>query len=364
MRLKNLFTILIVFIITGCSSFEKNFYSSNFDAEIGVILPLSGDNQQLGERLKTIILAAKKNENKRKINFVFYDSISNDSIKNAIEDMAQRNIKIILGPIFTNTTSMVAKHAKEHGMQVFSLSNNPALAHDNVYIFGHMPGKEILRIINYFVSNDHNNFLTILPAGNKSYNSAQIINNMLKQHNLQLHSSEYYSDLDESIDKSVRNISEIVANLNEDFLNKNQPVIFVNDDPHYLAKLFDYFAKYNLFQQAKIVGSSLINIQSEIDNIRYFYTGSLNYQENNLAIFKEGYINQLDFLAYDLALILATALKDGYHPERFDNIIFNETGFVGVSGSFKFDKNVTTRNYDIIMRNNNNYQTIEYANNI
>ena len=54
----------------------------------------------------------------------------------AIRQAAEDNADIVLGPLFSNTTTAVSQEAANYGLKVLSFSNNPGVAGGNVYVLG------------------------------------------------------------------------------------------------------------------------------------------------------------------------------------------------------------------------------------
>ena len=54
----------------------------------------------------------------------------------AVRQAAEDNADIVLGPLFSNTTTAVSQEAALYGLKVLSFSNNPGVAGGNVYVLG------------------------------------------------------------------------------------------------------------------------------------------------------------------------------------------------------------------------------------
>ena len=241
------------------------------------------------------------------------------------------------------------------------MSNNPALADDKLFVFGHAPLKQLDRMINSLLDNDYKNFIALLPAGNHSHNMTKIIQSLTIQKNATLVRAEYYSDAPESIDKSVHLISDAVDNLNEMEDNIAKPVVYIADDSKSLNLLFGSINKYNLDKKAMIAGDNRIDIDYP-QSVDIVFTGSLNILNSNiLERAKELGIPHMSFMhamAYDLGRMTAEYIGDRFSQERFLGRLNSKEVFIGISGNISFTDSIAQRQYDIIKREEGVYKTL------
>ncbi|KAJ6644895.1 putative tRNA-dihydrouridine synthase [Pseudolycoriella hygida] len=242
-----------------------------------------------------------------------YDGSNEPQVRRAMEKIIERKTKIILGPLYSNLTSLIAAQAKAHNIIVITMSNNPALADTKLLVFGHAPLKQLTKIINYFADAEYKNFIALLPAGRHSHTVNQVIQNILIRKNSTLVRSEFYSPLPESIEKAIATVSASVDNLNEMEDTSTKPVIYIADDPTNVTLLFNSINKYNLDKKAVIAGDHRIDIDySEPINITF--PGSLNILNSKvIEKAKNMGINHVSFMhsmAYDLGRITARAIGD------------------------------------------------------
>ena len=112
--------------------------------KIGFLLPLTGSNADLGEENKVATEFGVANFNKRmeqigndfSLELVIKDNESNPATAlEEIRNLHEEGIDIVIGPLFSSTTSMVREFANQNEMLVLSCcSTAPALAlNDNVF---------------------------------------------------------------------------------------------------------------------------------------------------------------------------------------------------------------------------------------
>ena len=82
-------------------------------------------------------LAISDSEDGAQIDLRVYATAGNpETAVQAVRQAAEDNADIILGPLFSNTTTAVSQEAALHDLNVLSFSNNPQVAGDNVYVLG------------------------------------------------------------------------------------------------------------------------------------------------------------------------------------------------------------------------------------
>ena len=362
-----LILLVSVFLLTSCSSSRENIQVKKPDVhvDVAIMLPLSGKEGHQSMKLMKLIKQGLEDGSKVNITPITYDCTTENMTLAAIEDIAKKNIKIILGPLFSATTSLIKKKAKEHSITILTFSNNPVLADGNTYVFGHAPVKQMERLVKYHLEHGYNNYFVLLPSGSHSVNLSKIIETMVSSKDGTLVKAEFYSAYEDSMNKAIRNISDAVDILNEDVDNSKKPIIYIGDYEENLPLLFDKFYQYSLDSKAEIIGDSRINILFD-KPINLTYTGSLNIEDTDLKerfkfLVGASNLNYLEGLAYDLALITANAIGKKYNKKEFISKLDDHSGYMGVTGIVRFNKKISERKYDIIKRTGKKHKVIDFA---
>lgn len=329
--------------------------------EVAILMPMTGVNSTAGQQYNKLIKMGLADGLKIDIHVTSYDGGNEQQILAAMEKIVARRTKIILGPLYSPLVSLIADKAKRHGITIITLSNDPALADQQLFVFGHAPLKQLDRMINYLLDNNYNNFIALLPAGQHSQTVAKIIQNMVIEKNATLVRTEFYSEKPESISKAVEVVSDSVDNLNEldDILMK--PIVYLIDDNTNLRLLFDSIHKYNLDKKAVIVGDNRLDIDYP-QATEIMFTGSLNFLNSNISQkAKDLGINHLSFMhlmAYDLGRMTANYMGEEFSEQRFLARLNNPEPYIGVSGNIFFTDSIAQRQYDIIKQENGIYTTL------
>ncbi|MCC8398827.1 MAG: penicillin-binding protein activator [Rickettsia endosymbiont of Labidopullus appendiculatus] len=329
--------------------------------EVAILMPLTGENSTLGKQYNQLIKMGLEDGLKTYVHVTSYDVSNEKQVLAAMDKIIARKTKIILGPLYSNLTSLIANKAKTHNILVITMSNNPVLADKKLFVFGHAPSKQLTKIINYFADNDYKNFIALLPSGRYAQTTNQLIQNILIQKNSTLVRSEFYANIPESIEKAVLTVSNTVDNLNEMEDTATKPVIYLSDDGKNLDLLFDSIHKHNLDKKAVIIGDNRINIDCS-EPVDIIFTGSLNIVNSNIIERAKNIgINHLSFMhavAYDLGRITSKYIDTKFTEERFLAALNSTSPYTGISGNIHFIDSIAQREYDIIKREDGLYSTI------
>lgn len=329
--------------------------------EIAILMPLTGEHSVMGQQYNTLIKIGLEDALKTYVHVTSYDGADERQVLAAMDKIIARRTKIILGPLYSELTSLIASKAKDNDIIIITMSNNPVLADNKLFVFGHAPLKQLTKIINYFTDNNYQDFLTFLPSGQHSQTVNKVIQSIMIEKNTTLVRSEFYAHSPESIDKSALIVSNSVDNLNEVTDNLTKPVIYLSDDCKNLPLVFNSIHKYSLDKKATIIGDNRIDIEYP-ENVNIIFTGSLNILNHDIGgRAKDLGINHLSFMhamAYDLGRMTATYVSSEFTTERFLNRMNNKESFIGISGDIHFIDSIAQRKYDIIKKEDGVYSTI------
>jgi ABC-type branched-subunit amino acid transport system substrate-binding protein len=328
--------------------------------EIAILMPLTGQHSVLGKQYNELIKMGLEDGLKSYVHVTSYDGADERQILAAMNKIIARKTKIILGPLYSNLTSLIAAKAQANDIIIITMSNNPVLADKNLFVFGHAPLKQLTRIISYFADNDYKNFIALLPSGQYAQTVNQVMQNLIIQKNATLVRSEFYANLPESIEKAAGVVSATVDNLNEMEEVATKPVIYLSDDSTNIDLIFEAIHKYNLDKKAIIIGDNRIDTDYSKANV--IFTGSLNIANSDVVERAKNIgINHLSFMhamAYDLGRITSKYIGNKFTFERFLATINSKSLYTGISGNIYFVDSIAQRKYDIIKKEDGLYSTM------
>jgi Periplasmic binding protein len=366
-----LLSFVCALALQSCSGISDKFANTidipeEKKVEIAILTPLSGSYADLGEEYAKLIKMGLEDGLTGNISITIYDAADEAKALVSMNKIVAKNTKIILGPLTSPITSFIAPKAKSSGIIVITMSNNPVLADDKLYVFGHAPSKQIKPLFDYFFENNYKSFITLLTAGGHSQNVNKIIQNTIIQNHATLVRSEFYTETPESISNAVKIVSDTVDNINEiedEHLRKT--VVYLGDDQTSLRMIFDRLHSLNLDKKAIIAGDNRLDFAYNPD-VDIIFSGSLNILNSNVSERARSlnihYITFMHALAYDLGKMTAEYLGEEFIENRFISRLNSKVPYQGVSGNTYFIDNIAQRKYDIISRVNDHYTTLPDTN--
>lgn len=360
---KFIISFCFLLVLTACESSNNNTnsrksLSNNTITEVALLLPLSGENELLAKQYAGMIKMGLGDGAKTKIKVTSYDCSDEIKLKESIKRILEQKIKIIIGPIYSKDTKVLSAAIKDKDVIALSLSNDPTLADNNMFIFGHAPMRQIEQITTYLINNEYKNYVILLPTGRHTQIVSKIIQNIIANKEATLSRMEFYNNTDEDIEKAVNIVSDTVSNLNEQDEILKRPVVIVGDDPENLKQIYQFAKNFNLDKKAVIAGDNRIDV---IDDKQFeiIYTGSITLENGNLkqraATLGINYFSFIHALAYDAGKIVASNIIGNYRQEDFLTRLKSSKKFSGVSGKLYFIDSIAQREYEIIKKQNGVY---------
>jgi branched-chain amino acid transport system substrate-binding protein len=129
--------------------------------KIGVLVPLSGPQADLGQAMLNAAQLALFDVNAKNITIVPRDTTLG-AAKAANEVLAE-GAQIILGPLFAQDVKTVTPIAKIHNVPVLAFSTDWTAATDNTYIMGFLPFGQVSRVVDYAIQQGAHNFGALIP---------------------------------------------------------------------------------------------------------------------------------------------------------------------------------------------------------
>ena len=360
---KFIISFCFLLALSACESSSNNknskkSLSSNIVTEIALLLPLSGENELLGKQYAGMIKMGLGDGAKTKIKVTSYDCSDEIKLKESIKRILEQKIKIVIGPIYSKDTKILSAAIKDKDVIALSLSNDPTLADNNMFVFGHAPMRQIEQITTYLINNEYKNYVILLPTGRHTQIVSKIIQNIISNKEATLSRMEFYNNTDEDIEKAVNIVSDTVSNLNEQDEIPKRPVVIVGDDPENLRRIYQFAKNFNLDKKAVIAGDNRIDVVDD-KQFEIIYTGSIALENGNIkqraATLGVNYFSFMHALAYDAGKIIASNIIGNYNKEDFLTRLKSSKKFSGITGKIHFVDSIAQREYEIIKKQNGIY---------
>jgi ABC-type branched-subunit amino acid transport system substrate-binding protein len=359
--IKLIFSFLCLITLNSCesrSNINDNKNMSNTITDVAILLPLSGENELLGKQYAGLIKLGLEDAAKTKIRVTCYDSSDETKLRDSIKKILEQKNQIIIGPLYSKDTKILASEIKGKDIIDLSLSNDPTLADNNIFVFGHAPMRQMEQIANYLINNDYRNYIILLPAGRHSQIVSKIVQNTITNKNAVLSRIEFYNDTNEDLKRVLNIVSDTADNLNEYDENLKRPVVIVGDDQENLKRIYTIASNFNLDKKVIIAGDNRIDTEQN-QSFDIIYTGAtdldnvdLKQKARDLGIHHFSFMHAL---AYDAGKIIASNITNNYNKETFLTRLKNSEKFQGVSGEIYFIDSIAQRKYTIIRKQNGVY---------
>ena len=352
--------IFFVFIIFN---FSEKLFASEEKIKIGLLLPLNGQNQDIGKSvLRSVNLAINKIDDPILEIFPKNNFDNPDDNVKAAQELYDQGIRIFIGPIFDKNI----KNLKKFSDAIFiTFSNKNRNDQKNLIYAGVNATSQIATIKKFLADNDIKKTICLIPKGDFK----EEITKGISQTGINLKKVYFYDTKPTEITKSIEKITrydvrkqnlldEIERVENSDDPNKEKKIKNL-EKRDTLGKLgFDSVIISDFDESLKSVITSLIYTdvstkkvyfitlnqwfdesllkEDSSQNIYFPSINKKNYDNFSNLYFKKfnSYPNQISFLSYDLVGLVYYLTKKN-NLENIDKI-FNKTNvFKGKTGVFE-----------------------------
>ena len=381
---------LLTFLLLNCLLFTVNISSSaqNINEgkkilKIGVLLPLSGEYEILGQSFLKSIQLALYDISDKKIKIYPKDSKANafDALKSA-KEFEKLGIQIVIGPIFHQS---LEKLNEINNITFISLTNKTRNIPNNVIAFGINLDSQIDALKNYFKKIEVSK--TILLSPNSEFiDQSETVS---KKDILKFYRTYSYDKNPKKITAEIEKITKYrerkkdlerrIKILEKSELPKDKRELKKLEQMHTLGKVnFDSVFVIDFGERLKSVLTSFMFSDVPADQV-YFFTvnqwfdktffeenamqnlhfPSINYK--SLKKFNKKYMKTYDENPYKVSILAYDALGLIYYcwinndMEFKHNQLYNKNGFKGLHGEFFIEGNLSKQKLNIYKISNKNF---------
>ena len=300
-------------------------------ATLGLLLPLSGTNGQLGQALDHAAEMALFDAADTKTALVVRDTETPQGPAGAAQAALDEGANILLGPIFADHARQVGPVAANGHVVDVAFTTDKSVAGNGVYVMGILPGLQIDRIVDFASQQGRKSFAALLPDSPYGHLVADTFTAAAARDHVGVSAVEYYP---------------------ADAMEFSGPVGKLATDPPFdallipmggfqLRSIVPLLAFYKIdTTQVKLLGSALwddpnLTAERALDGAWYAAPA-----DDSWASFAERYRAayaadppKLAGLAYDAVTMAAALAKSGdFSPQA----LTRPDGFTGVNGVFRF----------------------------
>ena len=375
------FTLLlfIIFLTSNASAINK--------IKIGLVVPLSGENKDLGKSiLKSVRLAVNDVDDSRIIIIPKDNQGNPNQTLRVSRELYNEGVKIIIGPIFKKNTIELDKFNED--LIFLSFTNKISDTKKNIISAGVNSVSQFNAIKKFQSLNKIERSYLFAPNNN----ILEEIKTGVKKSKIKLKDKFFYDQDPTKITKQIEDLTryqirkqnlldEIERIKSSDEINKEKKIANLETLDTIGGINFDSVIIADFQETLKSVTTSLIytdipptrvtyitlnqwfdkSLLNE-DMIQPIYFPSVNYKNymNYLNKYENNYLgnsNQIAFLSYDLVgLVYYLLYKNNFVVDN--KIFYKKNTFKGKIGVFEIDKNVITHRLNFYVIENKNIRKI------
>lgn len=309
--------------------------------KVGIILPLTGKNADLGQSMLNAAQMALFEIGHNSFELVPRDTGGTaEGARAAAQDSINNGAQLILGPIFAEEVRAAKPVTRNAGVNMIAFSTDWTLGDNSTYLMGFMPFDQVNRILNYTAGQGLKNVGVFAPSN--SYGDAVVSAFNNTAHRAGLNTLQ--------VKRFAANGSDIPAQMQAFSQNSSgaYDAILMPMGGSLAASASRSAAQYSMPPNiVKRIGTGLwedsVLAQEPSLQGSWFAGPSPNMRQSFEGRYRQtfgGNPPRLATLAYDataLAAVLAkNGLQQGAQPS-FDSVsIQNSNGFAGIDGIFRF----------------------------
>ena len=308
----------------------------------------------------------------------------------AIEEIASKNIKLVLGPIFTSSVEAIKPTATKNNIVVISFSNNSDLINYNgIFLAGFSPEQEVERSVSYLIHNKRKNFLIVAPNNQYGIKMVKVLRDKVKVKDANFISSQFFIE-------STKDFSKLAIETLNSFIVPKEFKEYKKPSDN--AKNFS-LSRYKIYADSILIAdssssASKIAEQIQLNNSKgrdLQIIGNISWDKDSIindpnlsgAIFagpdnqyylkfKERYQQvynlepiRISSIAYDVTsfVIDLTNRTNKQSISANDVVLYNDKrGYNGLDGGFRFLPNgIVERNFAILTIDNGKLYVVDPA---
>lgn len=370
--------------------------------KVGLFFPFSGKNKELGVALyQAAMLSLFDNDTNHNLELVLVDSkdTAQDPTK-TIDEIINKNIKIVIGPVFSKSVEAISQDMINHNITAISLSNNQALRGrlnngGGVFVAGIMPEAQIEVTVAHAIDNNLTNFAILAPNNQYGLTISEILKRFVNLRDGRIITTEFYSpsgiDLEKAVDRIVKanwvprkvlkvpgkKPKEVGVVKEEDRIYPQ--VILIPESGKMLTKITALIKEYNKDERDyQLIGTGEWDNEESLKdpNLEGGWFGAPSHER--FALFEKSYYQnyqktppRIASIVYDSVAAIAELVDQHNDRELIirdfttysnpENAKFKGlNGFDGIDGNFRFLENgMVQRNLAVLEIQNGDFKTID-----
>ncbi|MDB9761652.1 penicillin-binding protein activator [Alphaproteobacteria bacterium] len=328
-------------ILSKSKNSEKDKAKVVFDKiiKIGLLLPLSGEQKDLGKAIYNALEMALFETQSKNIKLMLRDSGGTEKKAiSAAKELEREGVSILIGPIFSSQALAIRKEINKE-VPIFSFTNDESIRQKGLWVLGFSPQQQIKAIFKEIKNNAIKNIAIIVPNSFYGEISLQESRRQSTQYDINIHNIYFYDVLS-------NNFSELGKILHKEKNKKYKGLLIIAS-----GKQLKEIAARAQFRginpkEIKYFGLSGWNDPEVLNEPALIGGHFIAPQQSSFEAFVSRYFKiynstplEISGLGYDILALCAIALKQTESIPDFIDFLTNPSGYNGIFGFFRVDKN-------------------------
>jgi len=306
---------------------------------VALLAPLSGAAAGTGQALLNAAQMAAFDLGTDRFVLQPYDTGGSPSVAaTAARQALSQGARLILGPLYANSTRAVGQLAAGAGVNVVSFSTDPGVAGGNVFVMGYMMREQIDRVVAFALTEGRSRFAVLGPANTYGRVAAQTLRQQVAARGGQIVANQTYSPDNPDLRGPARAVTGadavLIPDSGDGLRAAANGLAFVESDTRNTRMMGTMLWNDSaLWRENALVGG--IFPAPSPTHLRKFetrYQQAFGVAPSDLAV-----------LGYDAVALAAVLAQSGTGP-RFDRATLTSAGgFSGAAGIFRFRPNGTVQ---------------------
>lgn len=390
---------LLSMILTACAgdtappvmnvaltSLSENSNSSEFTASgnlpenlieqpvrVAIMLPLSGDKQDIGTALLGAATMALFDAYDPRITLIPFDTLASaEGATSALEAVLAAEVDVVLGPLFSESIKVVGPRFAAENITMIGFSSDTRVASLGQFIMGFAPEEEVKRVMRYAVKKGHSNFAALIPKGLYGKRVLNALGSTLEGSGARLMAMEDYARSADSVFDPVKKLtnyakrkrtrddelkameavdSDVALDIIKELETKevigevNYTAVLVPEGGELLRTIAPLLPYYEVDPaKVKFLGTGLWNDSSLLKELplqgAWFAAPEPDKPAEFMKKFEALYGTKpprIATLAYDAMALVVWRMRHPVAEERYSvEALLNPRGFQGIDGLFRF----------------------------
>lgn len=332
-------------MLPGCflDFFSKTPQTHNRDTQteiaqekvkVGVLVPMSGRHANIGQAMFNAAQQALFSNPNSRIELLIGNTQGHpEGASLAAQNVVNKGASIIVGPLFSSSTTAASRIAAPKGIPIISFSNDKSVQNRMTYTMGIEPGTQIRRIMQLARDRGYKRTAVVIP--DNEYGA------VIRRHISSQPSGSYKVFVYETGAFNFKQMAESIQ-------TAQCTAVLIPEGGRQLGAIVSSLSEHGIHNRSvKFLGSSLWDVPTTMSNPKlfgaWFATTPSDQRGKFYAAYKSTFGNvppQIASLGYDVISSIISIVRKRSNPNRLTINDLSESGkFNGITGQFSYASN-------------------------